>query len=126
MEPAGYSSGGFRAFGGRYLAPRMRRRLSLCSKAGNRHAFISPPTRQSTKFDFSINLQTAGALGVEVPPGLLSIADKVIEWQKSNDHPRLLRCTLHFADGSIATVCRCPRSPATDITAEGRQRREGP
>ena len=37
------------------------------------------PVMQSTKFEFIINLQTARTLGIEVPSGLLSIADEAIE-----------------------------------------------
>ena len=59
------------------------------------------PIEQASKLTFVINLKTAKALGITVPPALLSLADEVIEWVV---HFR----NWHFADfAALVRDVRC-------------------
>jgi putative tryptophan/tyrosine transport system substrate-binding protein len=70
--------GGFAAYGSRITQiPEITARQAVMLFRGTKVADI--PVEQPTKFELVINLKTANALGVTVPPALLNRADEVIE-----------------------------------------------
>jgi putative tryptophan/tyrosine transport system substrate-binding protein len=70
--------GGFAAYGPRVsqLYFVMARQIVQLFRGTN---VADIPVEQPTKFELAINLKTANAMGVTVPPALLARADKVIE-----------------------------------------------
>ena len=70
--------GGLLAYGPRFTEVfRQRARMVVKVLRGIKPADI--PVEQPTRFELAINLMTAKAIGLNVPPTLLTRADKVIE-----------------------------------------------
>ena len=76
--PEMVEEGGFAGYGPR-TTQWYRQLARLFAKVLRGVAPAELPVEQPTTFEFVINLQTAKAIGVEVPAGLVARADKVIE-----------------------------------------------